>query len=189
MRCFAARPFLLLLLLVAGAACAEAQVRQQVRQRPYDIQGRSWQDLLRAMQTHGPDTFFALTRYQIDYTYRLQRRLATCTVEQPVVTLDTEVILPRWLPDPDAPYDLRRDWQLFHSRLEQHERTHQRFGEQAAREVLGVLHTFRGPCDTADAEIQRRAQAIMDAYDARNRAYDQQTGHGRTEGAVWPLPR
>ena len=57
----------------------------------------------------------------------------------------------------------------------------------AAIRVFEALRALRtSTCDEADAEARRLAETITAAADAEQARYDRQSGHGRTQGAVWP---
>ena len=42
-----------------------------------------------------------------------------------------------------------------------------------------------GDCPALEARMRERFQQIVDSYSARDREYDRQTDHGRTQGAVF----
>ncbi|MEM9996287.1 MAG: DUF922 domain-containing protein [Bacteroidota bacterium] len=168
-----------------------ARMDKDVRIQYYDIQGTSWQELAQQMRAKGPGDFFGQTLYQIGYRYTSQRMGDRCWVAEATVTLDVTVTLPRWqrrsAAERAAPYELRRDWDLFRTRLERHEQQHVRIAERGAEAVRRFLDDVQGECTTMDEVVNQRVRTIVAEWDETNRHYDVRTGHGRTEGAVWPV--
>ncbi|MEL6617175.1 MAG: DUF922 domain-containing protein, partial [Bacteroidota bacterium] len=59
--------------------------------------------------------------------------------------------------------------------------------EWSAREIYHALRNLRtSTCEGMDAAAQQTAQRLRDLSERRQSSYDRQTGHGRTQNAVWP---
>ena len=111
-----------------------------------------------------------------------------CRLEQIRVDLHVAITLPTWESEESAPQALAREWAQFERSLRRHEDGHREIAEWGAREVYHALKSLRTPsCEGIDAAAQITAQRLRDRSERRQRSYDHQTGHGRTQEAVWPL--
>jgi predicted secreted Zn-dependent protease len=185
---------------LAGAACAQPArpaaaggdgVRLAVSVRPYEVTGRSAQDLLAAMQERGPRhgdrSFFGLTTSELRYAYRYGTRGGRCSADEVAVTVNLTVTLPQWTPPRGTPYALEREWRVFERALRGHEDDHRRIAEEEAATILRALGALRAPtCEALDAEARRQAEDIRARYAVVHQDFDRRTSHGRTQGAVWP---
>jgi predicted secreted Zn-dependent protease len=110
-----------------------------------------------------------------------------CRVTQSHVTLRTEVRLPRWEPGPDAPPELVSQWRTFVENLRSHEHGHLELAVAALREVERELRRVQTPsCMSVQGAGNQAAQRVLAAFRARDRAYDERTRGGATQGVVWP---
>ncbi|MEL7363169.1 MAG: DUF922 domain-containing protein [Bacteroidota bacterium] len=180
--------------MLPGEASADppsVRMDKQVKTEYYDITGTSWQELARQMRAKGPGDFFGQTVYQIGYRYTSQRLGDRCWVSDATVTMEATIVLPRWQRSSRSsgavPYELRRDWDLFRTRLERHEQQHVRIAERGAQAVQQFLTGVTGECTTMDTLVNERVRGIVAEWDDHNRDYDVRTEHGRTEGAIWPV--
>ncbi len=204
-----ARLALLVLFLASGATALSAQPLEaqppeapgpgtgavQVRSETtyYDVQGQTAEMLGRALAAHGPriggQGFFGLTEWEVSAEYRWAGRAAGCSVKDLTVHVAVQTRLPRWRAPADTPPDVRGAWERFVAALDLHERGHRRLAEEAADAIRDRLVALREPgCGRIQAAVQRTLAAVMSEYDAHNQAYDAETGHGRTQQAVWPQP-
>jgi predicted secreted Zn-dependent protease len=177
--------------LAAGGGTAP-RVRSDVTVREYRVQGDDEVEILQSLLANAPvsgeETFFGLTTSELTFRYWRQPDAAGCTLVDLHVDLGVTIDLPVWSPSGAAPYELKRDWDRFAMALKRHEETHRDYAIRGAEEVLEALQGIRAPtCDAAVAEAQRRAERFQIETEAAHRHYDDQTGHGRTEGAVWPV--
>ncbi|HLT48502.1 MAG TPA: DUF922 domain-containing protein [Rubricoccaceae bacterium] len=197
------RPLLVLLVLAALARPASAQgggvpggvpggVQRTLEVVYYDVQGRSEQDLLQAMLRQGPSweghRYFGLTQSEVRYTYWKQESVTGCVLSNIAVYLKITVTLPRWQPTPGTPYAMERNWRQFERALRNHEDGHRRLAEEEAEMIRRMLTGLRAPsCAGVDALAEQQAAQIQQSYGGLNRAYDERTEHGRSQGALWPL--
>ena len=156
----------------------------------YDVEGRTAEALGRALAAHGPRIdgrgFFGLTEWEVSAVYQQVARAAGCVVGDLTVRMAVRTHLPRWRPPADAPPDVRASWERFVAALGRHERGHGHLAEEAAGVVRDRLAGLRAPCGRLGLAVQREIVAVLGEYEAHNRAYDAETGHGRTQHAVWP---
>lgn len=176
---------------VADEARPAARVVTTAQQQPYAVEGATAEELLRSMVARAPEsqdgTYFGLTVTELSFRYRHRRTDAGCALNDVHIDLAVRVALPAWTPGPGAGYDLRRDWARFTSNLRRHEDRHRTLAESGADRIRAALDGLEArTCAAVDAEAQRRAEQIQRETDAAHRRYDDETGHGRTQGAVWP---
>lgn len=157
----------------------------------YDIEGESPQALAAALATHGPEfnghRFFGMTEWSLSANYGWAASASGCRLSDVTVKVDVETRLPHWRRNGHRDATLRTDWYRFLGALDRHERGHRALAREAADAVRQRLVALSMPtCQGVRQEAQRAAQAVMGTYDARHRAYDASTGHGYTQGAVWP---
>ena len=166
-------------------------VATTLQQAPYAVEGTTAGELLRSMSERAPEsqggTYFGLTVTELAFRYRHRRAEAGCALNDVQIDLSVRVSLPAWTPGPDAPYDLRRDWARFLSNLGRHEDRHRAIAEHGADAIRTALDGLSAPtCAAVDAEARAVSERIQSETDAAHRRYDDETGHGRTQGAVWP---
>ncbi len=193
--------FLLALLLCLGASDAQAQPREsdpdigtvQLHNETvyYDVEGRTPYTLLEHLTEHGPvvngKRFFGLTEWEVNAEYRWKEHTTRCSIEDLTVRVMVKTHLPQWHPPAGTPFETRTAWDRFVRALDEHEDGHRRFAEEAGEAIRWRLISLHTPtCDRIREEAQRVVVAVLDEYDAHNRAYDAETGHGRTQDAVWP---
>jgi predicted secreted Zn-dependent protease len=158
----------------------------------YPVEGLSPRDLLASMEANGPDiqgsTYFGLTETQIEFRYSRVDEPGGCSLRDVRVDLGVVVRVPEWEPPEGVSRLLVRDWARFDAALRHHEDGHRVIAEDGAIRVFEALRALRMPtCDGIDEEARRLANAISAGADGEQARYDARTGHGRTQGARWPL--
>lgn len=194
---------LLLLLFALAALPVRAQnsypggstgyVHSDVRVQYYDIQGRSANDLLQGMLRGGPEwqgrRYFGLTNTEVRYSYTRVPTTTGCDLTDIEVRLAITITLPRWQPFSGTPYHLERAWHQFDRALQHHEAGHQRLAEEEGEMIRRTLVGMRTPtCEEMDAEAQQQVERVRATYNSLHRGYDSRTEHGRSQGAIWPMP-
>ena len=118
------------------------------------------------------------------------------------LSMDTLLEMPSWEPPQGTPQDDIDAWNLFITKLTEHEERHAEIAEDefdafkqamlAAGEQVGFGATSADACSTANDKV---LQALADAATAEEGriqglqdAYDEETDHGETEGAVLDCP-
>jgi predicted secreted Zn-dependent protease len=107
-----------------------------------------------------------------------------------VITVDVTYRVPEWEEPSEADRALVDSWETYRSALFCHEYGHARFGLDAANEVYDAFDAIAsgGDCGTQQSRAQEAFDAILDDYRAREIAYDDETDHGATMGAIFPPP-
>lgn len=174
-----------------AAAASESPVYTIIDINTYSVAGNSEDALLASMRANGPKShghdFFGLTETQMAYRYWKEMGEDGCRLEQIRIDLNVVITLPRWDAPRHSPYELRRDWTRFDQALRRHEDGHREIAEWSAREIYHALRNLRtSTCDTIDAAAQQTSLRLREIGERRQTSYDRQTGHGRTQNAVWP---
>ena len=174
-------------------ATAPGPVETVVSLTTYPVDGSDETAILHAMARAAPrvdgEVFFGLTVTELSLRYSHHATAASCALSGVRVGLAVQTTLPAWTPGPDAGPDLRRDWARFAANLRRHEDGHRRLAEAGAERVRDALGRLAAPtCAAVDTAARHRAEQVRIETDAEHRRYDDETGHGRTQGAVWPLP-
>lgn len=159
----------------------------------YDVQGETLQALAASLSERGPRQggrrFFGLTEWEVNAEYRWVERPTGCGVEDIVVRVAITTHLPRRRSSGRAATRSDVAWERFVRDLDAHEAGHRTLAAEAGNAIRWQLVTLNRPtCQTMKREAERAIAEILNTYEARNRAYDRRTGHGRTQGAVWPPP-
>lgn len=184
--------------LIAGGGVARvpappAPVETTVAMKTYPVDGSDETAILHAMARAAPridgDLFFGLTLTELSFRFSHRETAAECVVSDVRVGLSVQTTLPEWTPGPGAGSDLHRDWARFASSLRRHEDRHRVLAEAGAVRVRDALAGLAAPtCAALDTEARHRADRVRIETDAEHRRYDDETGHGHTQGAVWPRP-
>lgn len=177
--------------VTSTAPARTGTVQRRAETMYYDIEGLSRADLAAALRERGPSVherqFFGLTEWEMSVEYRPIEGGAGCVIDNLTIEVAVTTHLPRWSRTAAAPAALRRAWDRFVTALDQHERGHRVLAERAAETVRQRLLAASAPtCDRLDAEARREMAVVMQEYETRQRAYDAETEHGRTQGAIWP---
>lgn len=175
----------------APSPAAAGTVVERVDFAYYDIEGDSPHTLSAALATHGPEygghRFFGMTEWSLSADYRVDKTAAGCTLADITVMIDVETQLPHWRESWRSDGALRTEWYRFLGALDRHERGHRDLAREAADAVRRHLAEFKTDnCTTVRREAHWVAVDVMNDFDARHRAYDLSTGHGHSQGAVWP---
>ena len=176
----------------ARLRAASPGVQTSLSMAPYRVSGETAADVLASLRANGPRSadgvFFGATETALDVRYRRAEAEVGCVLVDVEVLLQVVVKLPEWTPGPDVESGLRRDWRRFHRALAGHEDRHREIAERGADRLHDQLVGLRRTtCDQLETEAQRRLQRAEIEIPGAHRRYDAETGHGQTEGAVWPV--
>lgn len=178
---------LLCLLLPASSAIANEQAELTY----YPITGNSVRELLAAMAERGPagddgKRFHGYTTWRVGWSFDTSIRDGQCRIDQVRTEVKGNITLPEWQDIDRANAPLRERWQRYSERLREHEEGHFQFARSAAADVrqqLAGLTSAEG-CRAVGQQANQLGRDILRGYQQRERAYDRDTQHGRTQGAV-----
>lgn len=174
---------LLPILLVLSAPVAA--VEENVDYVYYDVHHESGESLPQAItsaSTVGKGKgFHGYTEWFVRWQFRWRYDERSCWITDVDVTLDATITLPELYTD-DARAQARFDRYI--AALTEHEEGHLANGRQAAEEVAeSIADLERNTCAELEADANAIGKARVKAANARDKAYDKRTQHGRTEGA------
>ena len=157
---------------------------------PYTITGATAEDLRRQMEQFGPadptgKRWPASTDIRFHWDYRTRDTAAGCTMQSVRLAAQITFVLPKWNPPAGTPEDLRQRWTAFQAALAHHEAGHQQIGIATLRQLLQQLHALppASSCAALDAAARAVQQQALVWGDQEHRRYDEETDHGRTQGA------
>lgn len=176
------------LILACSAACAdEASVVY------YDVSGRSSRQLRSELDAKGPldkagERFDGLTSWRVTWTYRYVSDGTGCKFTSMDASVAGTIVLPHWAQEDRASSSAERKWDRYLAALRSHEDGHYALGVAARDEIQKLGESFRvpGACSTIGKTFNGEAEAILARYGALDAKYDQDTEHGKTQGAVFP---
>jgi predicted secreted Zn-dependent protease len=160
-----------------------------VRCRFYTIMGSTTRELrgqldrLRDVNDNRPVA--ASTDWYVTWRYDYRTSAHGCAITAPVVSTRVEFTMPRWEPPETVDQDDVREWIRYLAALWRHERGHMRNGLDAANRIDDLLRGLAATssCDELEAKADAAGEAMLDRFRERDRAYDEATDHGGTEGA------
>jgi predicted secreted Zn-dependent protease len=127
------------------------------------------------------------TSYSLSWQYNTSVGNNGCTVTNVQVGIHIATALPAWQSTTQAASGLAGRWQQFASALTTHEHGHAVLDANYAAALvqqLGTLGVMN--CNNITGTIQNTVDSTVRAMNTANDAYDQQTDHGATQGAVLP---
>ncbi len=158
----------------------------------YDIRGRSEQELRGQMCRNGcevnGETYDSVTSWRWDLHYGYDRSGGTCAVDSLRVALDIRYRYPRWVRSGEFPQALIDKWDGYMKHLVEHEKGHRDLAVDAASElaravaVMPPAHT----CAELDRTVTELERQRMKKLNSDEQNYDDMTGHGKKQGAVFP---
>ena len=149
-----------------------AQIRESINEsRPTGQDGKRWD---------------AIAKWYVTWKYKTAQSSAGCSVQSFDVNLETSMTLPRLTNE--APAAVKEKWREYLAALTAHEKGHLQFGNSAAKAIqqAGTTMPARGTCEELRRDIRTMAHQILDDHRRREVEYDEQTGHGRTQGVRFP---
>lgn len=169
-------------------------IRTTLSHATYPVTGQTEREVLRSLLASGPrdgdDIFFGLTATELDVRFDPKEISGGCVIRNTQVDLDIVITLPEWQPMTDVGPGLQRDWRQFRWALAEHEDEHRALAIEGAEQAYdAVAELYRPSCAEANTEARRRLERIGVEIEAAHRRLDQETGHGKADGAVWPVVR
>lgn len=132
--------------------------------------------------------FYGNTHWELRWNFSVASSRGQCRVTAAGTELTVQMTLPRWIPPDRAPRALVERWNAFATALRTHEEGHRDIAIEAARAMQKRVGATppASDCDVLKRTVGELAHSILDDYRERERRYDETTGHGRTQGAVFP---
>lgn len=177
------------------AAPAASPPPLSVKYHFYPIQGTTADELRSQMLQTSPvsdpngNSFDALTRWDVHWNFHFARSGKSCSPDAVSSRVDVLFTLPQWRVPNFVSSDLQTEWADYIKALKLHEEGHKKNGIDAAQAVQQALNRLPEypDCQQLEKAAKQVADRVIADYNQRDIAYDRATGHGRTQGAVFPL--
>lgn len=163
---------------ICGPAVSEVIVRNSYSY--FDIRGKTADDLDRELAKHGPSTQSndsrhpgaTRIRFGGDVTYA--QRDGRCYVANVRVTVDTQIILPRWRNRKNAEKDLSIVWDTLASDIKRHEEHHAEIARNHARAMENEIRRLRPQrdCETLQRKVADESTRAIEAHDRDQARFD-----------------
>jgi predicted secreted Zn-dependent protease len=166
---------------------------QSERLSYYKITGTSARELRDAMNAKRPvgkdaRPHDAITSWFVRWRYTTTGGSPGCAVKTFTVSLDLAMTLPQWTNESDATPQLLEQWRSYYAALLKHEEGHKAIGRSAAVDIrdAGSRLPVEQSCSELAKAVEKMTGQMLDRYRQRERDYDRDTDHGRTQGARFP---
>lgn len=182
-------PALLAMFCLLGSAPLLAQASVRIKHLSYSVDLADTTDLNDALSDASPirvhgTVIHGYTRWFVRWRSFWRADDGLCRMLRVSTEVDIEFTLPNAtrLPRDRA---ARQRYTTYLNALRAHEQGHADFATQAARQIEQALMTVppQADCEQLSAAANARGHAIIENTRALERAYDDRTGHGRTQGA------
>jgi predicted secreted Zn-dependent protease len=172
-------------LLVASSTSAE--VLETLRYDYYEVIAHPHQTLLSALNRSSPvlidrQKFHAYTKWHVDWKFWWDRdQGAACRITSVQTSLTVSITLPKLV---GGNSEQRLEFERYISALKQHESGHYEIGKDAAQEIDREILSFSATdCSTLEKAANEKATHTLGRYKEKERTYDADTKHGKTQGA------
>lgn len=160
----------------------------------YAVEGGDARALRDSIRQRGPRDAHGAWAASTGWVFRWSFRAvadAGCRIESARVDLDVNYTYPQWIAPPNAAPGLLAAWGTFVARLEVHEEGHAAIAAASARDIVGALEGLgpRASCDDLAGAARSLADGLLARHAEAQVAYDRETGHGVTQGAVLTVDR
>jgi len=175
-------------LLALAAARVRAEVHEALDYDHYEaraVPGHAVSEALNEASPFRPDgeVYHSATAWYLDWQVRPEPTTdGRCEVGEVRVALHGQMTLPRLLGGTAAQ---QQRFENYLSRLREHELGHYEIGREAARQLEKEFYALKPAknCAELQKEAREAGALLMPRYEAMGDAYDEQTQHGRTQGA------
>ena len=159
----------------------------------YRVSGFTYDDIFREMQRSGPGTDeigvrlgMHLSEWRWSYRYTSAPG-GRCRLDEATVLLRSRIVMPEWTNVSTAPPEIARGWRPFLEALRYHEEGHRNRAKSQGIFLWQALLGLEGSdCDELSGIARSTADRVIAEGREAQVAYDRETGHGLTQGAVWP---
>jgi predicted secreted Zn-dependent protease len=159
----------------------------------YEIKGSSEKELRIQMCRNGcrvndGNTYDSVTAWHWRMDYGYGRAPGACSADSFTVALEIDYRYPQWVDAGNAPQPLVDKWNDYMKHLVTHETGHRDIAVEAAAglsRAVAALPPARS-CDELDREVRALGHERMKKLNNDEKGYDETTGHGKAQGAVFP---
>ncbi len=203
----------LLMIIAAAASAAEDKVvvanvdrTLPLRKKPdvlpplvtekyeyYEVKGSCEKDLQCQMREKGISwndgkKYNSTTSWHVKWDYGYSNAPRACSADSFRVMVEITFRYPKWVPAPDAPLPLVEKWNGYMEHLVFHENGHRDMVVNAATDLVSAVAALppAPDCTELDRKLRALSRARMNKLNDDEKKYDVDTGHGLTQGAVFP---
>jgi predicted secreted Zn-dependent protease len=178
----------LIIVSVFVMTSARAEITDTLDYEYYDVAANPRQRLATLLNNASPiredgKTFHGHTKWKIRWNFTYQKnKSGECKIETADVVLDAKITLPRLVGD--SP-EQQKQMERYLVPLKIHEMGHYQIAQQAALAVEQKLASMPGKARCSDLEkaANEAGKETVNAYNEKNRLYDVETDHGKSQGA------
>ena len=168
------------------------RVHVTVHEERYQLTGATAEELSQDLHRRRPrdERFTGWTRWRLRWRFEPTEDAHGCSVGPVDVDLDLTTVLPTWAASVDADPRLIDAWRDYLVALEEHERGHGDLAREAAERIRDQLTAIPPTRDCAllRDHAHRVGHAEVQRLRHDNAQLDETTGHGATQGAIFPGP-
>lgn len=165
----------------AGSALRESA---SLEIRHYDVHGQSLDEVMRQINSKGPQGYHGMATWRIDLRYESRREGAACRIVSLELKNQGSILMPRWVEAGQARRDLGMQWDRYYAALKRHEDGHiatsTEFQTRVRQEVMSLAPQ---PCDKLPALVQQTYDRLHKLYTDKDAEYDRRTRHGLNQDA------
>ena len=177
------------LALLGMTAPATAAVSEKLETVYYEVRVDTRRNLFALLNEASPvrvngQVFHAYTSWNVRWRFYWHEQAdGHCAITRTYTDLTGNITLPHLAGSANRP--LQDDFKGYAAALRTHELGHYQFGKEAARAIDQALQGLpqMASCRELERVANRSAREILDSHTARERQYDIDTGHGKTQGA------
>lgn len=161
----------------------------------YPVTGSTVREIRDSIRSKRPwrDRFShdAMTDWRVNWRFNLVAGAEGCRCAAFSTQTSILVTMPRWIAPTNAAETTVNRWTDYRAALGRHEAAHAAIALAAAAELnkraraIGVA----ADCDQLKQRLEEAGRIVIEEFRARDKAYDEKTQHGGTEGAVLFEPR
>jgi predicted secreted Zn-dependent protease len=149
----------------------------------YDIHGKTLRDIRIDAHANGPvsrdTTWFAVTHYQIHWTYSYYRQPTLCRLTNVKMMVDIIVTLPRWVDSSDVDPAAVYWWANSSENVRTHEAHHVQLAVDGASEIRSLLvRSTSSDCTLLARSTNEEAAVILRRVAQQQQEFDHASHHG-----------
>ncbi len=159
----------------------------------YEIEGATAEQLRDQMNQFGRKDEYgnhwdAYTEWFITWFYPYAQNADGCSTGEIEVEVEVNFEFPEWNIPANASRDLISQWDDFLRALQKHEDGHREIAIDAACEILQDINSLPSypSCLKLDEAVETTTEQILDLYREREKDYDRDTEHGKSQGVSFP---
>lgn len=185
--------FIVLLASLVMPAAVSAAVKTKISEEyyPFTADGLMrlhWKLKSNLITDDYGNKYVAKTDWNVAWQVHTLSSPEKCMVSDVIVDVSIKYTYPKWSDVAFAPRTDRLLWNKYISALRKHEEGHALIGQEAGEMIeKALLEVKTAPsCQKLEAIVRDKADTIHQEYIAKDTGYDQETDHGKNQGAILP---